>query len=90
MADLDEFDLRLLAAVQRDGAMTQAELGRRAHLSGSQCSRRLQRLAAAGVIDHYAALLDPRALGLGVTVYVSVSLRSHSDDDIKAFRRRVL
>lgn len=90
MVDLDEFDRRLLAAIQRDGALTHAQLGERAHLSGSQCSRRLQRLAAAGVIDHYAAILDPRALGLGVAAYVSITLRSHSDEDIKAFRQRVL
>ncbi|MHB8529398.1 MAG: Lrp/AsnC family transcriptional regulator [Caulobacteraceae bacterium] len=90
MFEPDEFDLRLLAAIQRDGALTHSELGAIAHLSGSQCSRRLQRLLSSGVIDHYAAILSARALGLGVTAYVLVSLRSHSDADIKAFKDRIL
>ena len=88
MVRLDLFDVKLLGAIQQNGALTAAELGEVTHLSGSQCSRRLQRLAAAGVIDRYAAILDPRSLGLGVVAYVSISLQSHSDRDIGAFRER--
>ena len=90
MTDIDAFDRRLLAAVQHNGAATTAELSEIAHLSPSQCSRRLQRLAAAGVIARRAAILDPAALGLGVTAFVQVSLQSHSDAQIAAFRERVL
>ena len=87
---LDSFDLKILAEVQRDGALTHGELSERVHLSASQCSRRLQRLKATGVIDHYAAMLSRDRLGLGVTAYVMVTLRSHSADNLESFRARIL
>ena len=41
---LDGFDVNLLAELQTDGRLTNAELGERVHLSASQVSRRVQRL----------------------------------------------
>jgi Lrp/AsnC family leucine-responsive transcriptional regulator len=87
---LDGFDLKLLAEVQRDGALTHAELSERVHLSASQCSRRLQRLQAIGVIDHYAAMLSRERLRLGVAAYVMVTLKSHAEEILESFRARIL
>lgn len=82
---LDRFDIKLLEAVQSNAALTQDELAERAHLSRSQCSRRLQRLRDEGVIAATVALLDPAKLGLSLQVYVMVTLRSHSADDLGRF-----
>ncbi|HQF32043.1 MAG TPA: Lrp/AsnC family transcriptional regulator, partial [Hyphomicrobiales bacterium] len=66
MTDLDPFDLRLLAALQRDGSLTNQQLAERVGLSASQCSRRRQRLEQDGFIRRYRADLDAGRLGFGI------------------------
>ena len=75
---LDDFDRRLLAALQADGRLTNAELGEKVGLSASQCSRRRMRLEAEGVITGYEARLDAARLGFGVIALVQLSLATHS------------
>ena len=82
---IDRYDLQLLAALQRDGHATNAQLGEKASLSASQISRRLQRLAEAGIIAGHAALLDPAAIGLGVTAFAHVILERHGKSQSDAF-----
>lgn len=86
---IDRYDLQLLSALQRDGHATNAELGEKANLSASQISRRIQRLEEAGVISGYTALLDPPALGLGVTAYAQVILERHDKTRPAEFERQV-
>jgi DNA-binding Lrp family transcriptional regulator len=74
---VDRHDLALLAELQRDGRATNAAIGEKVHLSTSQVSRRIQRLEEARVIDHYAAMLDPLVVGLGVMAFVHVTLDRH-------------
>ena len=76
--DLDRTDLRILAALQRDGRLTNQELAERVSLSPSPCLRRVRRLEEAGVIRGYAALIEPRAVGLGVVAYSSVKLEKRA------------
>ena len=62
MAELDDFDRKILAALQRDGRMTNVALAEIVALSPSQCARRLQRLEEIGAIRGYGAFLDAEAL----------------------------
>jgi Lrp/AsnC family leucine-responsive transcriptional regulator len=89
MIELDLFDRRILAALQQDGRMTSVALAERAHLSASQCARRVQRLEEAGVILGYRAVLDPAALGLGIAGVVNVSLEKHAKANIQEFQRQI-
>jgi len=82
---LDRYDLALLDALQRDGNATNAALGDAVHLSASQISRRVQRLADGGLIAGYAALLDPAAIGLDVTAFAQVILEQHGKAQSEAF-----
>lgn len=82
---LDRYDLALLDAVQRDGNATNAALGETVHLSPSQISRRLTRLTEVGIIAGHAALLDPAAIGLGVTAFAQVVLERHGQTHSEAF-----
>ena len=66
--ELDRTDLRILAELQRDGRLTNQELAERVSLSPSPCLRRVRRLEETGVIRGYAALIEPRAVGLGVVI----------------------
>ncbi|HEU4991128.1 MAG TPA: Lrp/AsnC family transcriptional regulator [Luteimonas sp.] len=88
-ADLDRTDLLLLAELQRDGRVPNAELAERVHLSPSACLRRVQRLERDGVIAGYRAQLDPERLGLGLQAFVRVQLRQHDPQTVEAFARSV-
>lgn len=88
MADsivLDRIDLRLLALLQRDGRATNADIAAQVNLSPSACLRRVQRLEAAGVVAGYAALVEPRAVGLGLQAFVRVQLERHGQSAIEQF-----
>lgn len=82
---MDEFDIKLLDALQVDGRLTNNDLADRVGLSASQCSRRRTALEEAGVIESYHAWLAAEALGLDVLVFIQVTLATHSPDNAQAF-----
>ncbi|MDX2202239.1 MAG: Lrp/AsnC family transcriptional regulator [Hyphomicrobiaceae bacterium] len=86
---IDEIDLRLLAALQEDGRLTNFELAERAGLSASQCSRRRAALEEKGIIEAYRACLSAEALGLRIIVFVQVRLAAHSPDNSRRFQRLI-
>ncbi|GAB3778089.1 Lrp/AsnC family transcriptional regulator [Ramlibacter monticola] len=86
---LDATDLRILAQLQRDGSLTNVELARRVHLSPSPCLARVKALEAAGVIERYVALASAKALGLGLNVFINISLKSQSKEALAEFERRI-
>lgn len=86
---LDAFDRRILQEIQSDAAIGPAELSNRVHLSISQCSRRLQRLRDAGIVEGSVTVLNPRHLNLGITAIVLIKLGSHSSENEQKFLRRV-
>lgn len=87
--DLDAIDLRILKELQQDGALTNVELARRVHLSPSPCLARVKALEAAGVIERYVALASPQALGLGLNVFISISLKEQSRAALSEFEQRI-
>lgn len=86
---LDAIDLRILAELQEDGSLTNVELARRVHLSPSPCLSRVKALEAAGVIERYVALASARQLGLGLNVFINISLKSQSKEALAEFERRI-
>lgn len=86
---LDTMDLRILAELQADGSLSNVELARRVHLSPSPCLARVKALESAGVIARYVALANASALGLGLTVFISISLKSQAKEALADFERRI-
>ncbi|MFN3512775.1 MAG: Lrp/AsnC family transcriptional regulator [Phenylobacterium sp.] len=86
---MDVADKTLLRHLQREGRATNAELAQAAHLSESACFRRVRALEARGVIAGYSANVDPAAVGLGLTVFVSITLASQAQDLLTAFETAV-
>ena len=86
---LDDVDIRLLAALQRNAQLTSDALGRELNLSASQAGRRRQRLEAMGLIKAYIARLDANALGLAVQAFVQVQLSTHKPELVASFSRLV-
>ncbi|GAB3125136.1 Lrp/AsnC family transcriptional regulator [Novispirillum itersonii] len=88
-SSLDAIDRRILRAMQDNARLSNVELSEQAHLSPSQCHRRLKRLEELGVIDGYSARLNPEKIGLGVTAFVSVSLGKHGESPATRFAEAV-
>lgn len=86
---LDKYDLRILKQLQKDGRLTNNELGERIALSPSQCSRRRTRLEGEGFILGYQARLDREKIGLDLLVIISVTLATHNRDNAQRFARLV-
>lgn len=86
---IDDLDRRLLAVLQKNGRISNAELSDRINLSPSACHRRVQRLQETGIIRDYVALLDPRKLGCPTTVFVEITLSGQADDVLDAFEKAV-
>jgi len=89
MVTLDRTDLRILAVLQSDGRITNAELADKVSLSPSACLRRLQKLEAEGIVTGYAAQIDPQAVGLGLQAFVRVQLARHEAGAIERFVEKV-
>jgi Lrp/AsnC family transcriptional regulator, leucine-responsive regulatory protein len=88
--DLDAIDRRIVAALQADGRLTNADLAQRVGLSPSPCLRRVNRLEREGYIEGYRAILRRDQIGLGLTVFVSVKIEGHADDKAVAFEEAVV
>ena len=83
---MDDADRRLLAAVQRDASVSQAELAEHAGVSASQVSRRLARLKEEGVLRGIVGVLDPTLAGLTCAAIIRVQLKDHAAASVRAFR----
>ena len=73
-------------AMQRDAAVSQAELAEQAGVSPSLVSRRLSRLRDAGVLRATVGLVDPESAGLTCAAIIRIRLKDHAAASVKAFR----
>ena len=86
---MDEFDIKMLNALQQDGRLTNNDLAERVGLSASQCSRRRAALEQTGVIAGYHAALAAEALGFDVLVFVQVTLAKQATDYAEEFQKLI-
>ncbi|TDR93355.1 Lrp/AsnC ligand binding domain-containing protein [Enterovirga rhinocerotis] len=86
---MDATDAKLLAILQRDGRISTVDLAERLRLSPTATGERLKKLTRDGTITGYGARLDPHRLGLGLLVFVEVSLDKSSQDVFEQFARAV-
>lgn len=87
--DLDDFDRRILQALQENGRITNNDLADKIGLSPSPCLRRVRQLEAAGIISGYVALVDPDKIGLSVTAFVRVRLDRQDDRHLATFEKAI-
>ncbi len=87
---MDSKDRQILKELQADGRLTNQELSERVNLSPSPCLRRLRLMEEQGVITGYTALVDQKAWGLPVTVFIRIKLERHSDEAVQAFERAII
>lgn len=82
---MDRFDRAILDILQQDSTRSVADIAERIGLGTTACWRRIQKLEEQGVIRARVALLDPRQLNVGVTVFVSVRTNQHNEKWAKKF-----
>ncbi len=86
---LDRTDFQILARLQADGRITNAQLAEQVNLSASACLRRVQRLEREGVIAGYAVQVDAASVGLDLQAFVRVQLKQHDSASVEAFVKQV-
>ena len=82
---MDATDRKILAILQDDASLSVADVAARVNLSQTPCWRRIQKLTDSGVITKRVALVDPDALGLGLTVFVEIETGDHSQEWLGKF-----
>ena len=87
---MDKWDIAILKAVQKEGRLSNRDLARKVSLSPSPSWRRLRALEEAGVINHYAAVVDRHKVGLSIMGFAHVTLHDHSSDNVKKFDRAIM
>jgi Lrp/AsnC family leucine-responsive transcriptional regulator len=86
---LDVIDRKILEHLQVDGRMSLNDLADKVGLSPSPCLRRVRMLEKDGVIARYVAVLDQRAVGLPVSVFVSIKLEKQREESLDRFAKTV-
>lgn len=86
---MDKTDIQILDCLQNDATLAVSEIAKRVGLSTSPCWNRIQRLEAAGVIRSRVGLLDPAALNVGVTAFVSIRTSNHNAAWFEKFSQTV-
>lgn len=89
MALLDAIDRKILSILQQDCRTTMQELADRVGLSASPCHRRVRLLEERGVITRHVALVDQAAVGLPVSVFISIKLERQKEEDLDRFARSI-
>jgi Lrp/AsnC family transcriptional regulator len=82
---LDRLDYQILNALQRDATVSMAELGAQVGLSSTPCWKRVKRLEEAGLIERRVAIVNRKAVGLPVTVFVSIRAGQHDEKWLARF-----
>lgn len=77
---LDHIDRRILRELQKDSSRSTAEIADRVGLSMNACWRRIKQLQRQGIVRKQVTLLDPNALGLGLTAFVQVRTSQHTEE----------
>lgn len=86
---MDRLDRAILSILQTDAHISMARLSEQVGLSLSACHRRVKLLETSGVISHYAARLNRKAVGLEIQVFMEIKLVSQRRDDIEAFEAAI-
>jgi Lrp/AsnC family leucine-responsive transcriptional regulator len=87
--EIDRTDRKILSLLQADGRIATVDLAERVGLSPTSTGERLKRLQREGYLTGYRAVLDPHRLGLGLLVFVEVSLDKTTPDIFEKFAAAV-
>ena len=87
--NIDQIDSSILRALQRNASQSQRDLAEKVGISQNALWRRLRLLRDSGLIKGYTVRLDAKGVGLGLTVFVMIRTKHHSQSWLDRFRREV-
>ena len=82
---MDQIDRQILMQLQHNAAQPVADIARKVGLSTTPCWRRIQRMEETGIIRKRVALLDSKAIGVGMSVFVAVRTDQHNSEWLENF-----
>ena len=86
----DDTDIAILTILQQDAGISNTELAEKISLSPSPCSRRVKLLEEAGFIRKKVTLLDPKAVGVPVNVFIQITLSRQHKDNLQNFEKSIV
>jgi len=86
---MDKIDRKILDLLQKDASATASDIAEHVGLSKTPCWRRILRLKESGVIQRIVAILDPKRLGIGTTVFVMLKTGNHSTAWLERFSKAI-
>jgi Lrp/AsnC family transcriptional regulator, leucine-responsive regulatory protein len=87
---LSQSDRKILELLQQNARLSNVTLAKRVSLSPSACLRRVRALEEEGFIHRYVTLLDPLSVGLGVSVFMQVSLEKKDEATLTRFEKAMI
>ena len=87
---LDATDRAILNMLQTDVSLTIKEMAKRLHLSTTPIFDRMKKLEKSGVIRAYVALVDQKAIGRSLNVFINISIKDHGKDAIDNFVSEII
>lgn len=90
MRKLDRVDRKILTILQTDASLAVSDIASQVGLSQTPCWRRIQRLRNDGIVEATVALVNPEAIGVGLTVFVAVEARDHTPEWLQQFTAAVI
>lgn len=89
MPELNQTDIQILDALQRDGSLTTQEVADKINISQSPCWRRINRLEEKHFIERKVSLLNRERLGMEVVVFATVNLTTQGREKLELFEQEV-
>jgi DNA-binding Lrp family transcriptional regulator len=86
---LDEFDVKILRALERNCKASFNDIAAEVGLSPSACHKRLKAIEESGIISSYVAIIAEEKVGLKTNVFVQVTLKSQKEETLTAFENSV-
>lgn len=86
---LDKSDLKILDSLQKDASISLKRLSDICNVSEATCSRRVAALKKKGYLSKEVMLLDRKALGLNLSVFVLVAMEKEHTKELKRFLDRM-
>jgi DNA-binding Lrp family transcriptional regulator len=85
--ELDKLDRKILALLQKDARLSAESIGAEVGLSASAVQRRTARLREDAVIMAEVAIVDPRSVGLALTVIVDLEVEREHPEQLTGLKR---
>ena len=84
---MDNIDKQILSALQKNATIPLSELSKKIGLSTTPCWNRIRKMEEEGIIKSRVTVINKDKINLNITVFLSISVSSHSEEWLIAFKK---